>query len=379
MRLAFYAPLKPADHPTPSGDRQMARLFRQAFARAGIDVETASRFSSYDGGGDTARQRRIARIGARLAARLVERLRRRPERERPEVWFTYHLYHKAPDWLGPAVSRALGIPYVVAEASHAPKQEKGAWAEGSAAVARAIAEADLIFGLNPADDPCVRRLMRDPGRLVPLAPFIDASAFDAASLHPHLRAAVRRRLQLEEDDPVLLAVAMMRLGAKLASYLCLAEALPRLGARPWRLFVAGAGPAEAEVRAALAPLGARVVFLGNCDHLALREAYAASDLYAWPAIDEAYGMAFLEAQAAGLPVVAGRTGGVPAIVAENETGLLVPVGDACAFAGALARLLDDPAGRRRMGEAARLRVLRHHDLEQAAARIREHLAQLRKG
>ena len=66
----------------------------------------------------------------------------------------------------------------------------------------------------------------------------------------------------------------------------------------------------------------------------------ARDLYLWPAINEAYGMAFLEAQAAGLPVVAGRTGGVPAVVADGVTGLLTPIGDAAAFAGAVARLLD---------------------------------------
>lgn len=378
MRVAFYAPLKPADDPIPSGDRQMARLLLAALFRAGMQVETASRFRSYDGG-DSRRQRRIAGVGVRLAERLVRHVSSRPEAERPDVWFTYHLYHKAPDWLGPAVSRALGIPYVVAEASHAPKRAAGPWAEGSAAVARAIAEADLIFGLNPADEPCVRRLMPHPARLVPLAPFIDAAAFDAIALHPGARAAVRRRLEILGEEPVLLTVAMMRPGAKLASYLCLAAALSRLEDRPWRLLVAGAGPAAAEVQAAMAPLAGRVVFLGECDRVALREAYAAADLYAWPAIGEAYGVAFLEAQAAGLAVAAGRAGGVPAVVAENETGLLVAEGDARAFAEAVRLLLDDPARRRKMGEAARRRVRRHHDLEQAAAQIREHLAGLRKG
>lgn len=378
MRVAFYAPLKPADDPIPSGDRQMARLLLAALSRAGVQVETASRFRSYDGG-DSVRQRRIAGVGVRLAGRLVRRFRSRPEAERPDVWFTYHLYHKAPDWLGPAVSGALGIPYVVAEASHAPKQAAGPWAEGSAAVALAIAEADLIFGLNPADEPCVRRLMPHPGRLVPLAPFIDAAAFDATALRAGARTAVRRRLEIAEEEPVLLTVAMMRQGAKLASYLCLAAALRRLEDRSWRLLVAGAGPAEGEVQAAMAPLAGRAVFLGECDQVALREAYAAADLYAWPAIGEAYGVAFLEAQAAGLAVAAGRAGGVPAVVAENETGLLVAEGDARAFAEAVRLLLDDPARRRKMGDAARRRVRRHHDLGQAASRIREHLAGLRKG
>jgi glycosyltransferase involved in cell wall biosynthesis len=378
MRVAFYAPLKPAGDPTPSGDRQMARLLCAAMARAGLQVETASRLRSYDGG-NPARQRRLAHLGSVQAERLVRRLRRRPELERPDVWFTYHLYHKAPDWLGPEVSRALAIPYVVAEASHAPKRNTGPWAEGSAAVARAIAAADLIFSLNPADEPCVRRLMADPRRLVPLAPFIDAAAFDVAADRRIVRAAFRRRLGIPDEERLLLTVAMMRPGAKLASYLCLADALVRLRDRRWRLVIAGDGPARAEVHAAMAPMKGRVVFLGQSDRAALREAYAACDLYAWPAIDEAYGVAFLEAQAAGLAVVAGRTGGVPAVVAENETGLLVEEGDAGGFAQALRHLLDDPGRRRAMGEAARRRVLRHHDLGGAAAQIRRHLAEVTKG
>lgn len=373
MRIAFYAPLKPPGHPLPSGDREMARLFVAALTRAGCVVEIASRFSSFDGG-DVLRQRRLADVGGRLAARLVRRYARRPLHERPSLWFTYHLYHKAPDRLGPVVARALAIPYVVAEASHAPKRDEGPWAEGSRAVARAIAGADLVFNLNPADAPCVRRLLADPGRLVSLPPFIDAAAFEPAP--PTAREALRARLEIAAAVPLLLTVAMMRPGAKLASYLCLADALGRLDDRRWRLLIAGDGPAEAEVRAAMAPLGERVLFLGRCEGASLRQAYAAADLYVWPAVGEAYGVAFLEAQAASLAVVAGRAGGVPAVVAENGSGLLVAEGDAGAFAAAVARMLDEPGRRHDMGTAARQRVLRHHDLAQASARLGSHLAAL---
>lgn len=378
MRIAFYAPLKPSGHPLPSGDREMARLFVAALTRAGCVVELASRFSSFDAG-DAGRQRRLAATGARLAARLTRRYARRPLPERPSLWFTYHLYHKAPDWLGPAVARALAIPYVVAEASHAPKRDVGSWAEGSRAAARAIAGADLVFNLNPADAPCVRPLLADPGRLVSLPPFIDADAFEPAPERLPARAQLRARLKIAADEPLLLTVAMMRPGAKLASYLCLADALGRLADRRWRLLIAGDGSAEAEVRAAMAPLGERALFLGRCDGSALKDAYAAADLYVWPAVGEAYGVAFLEAQAAGLAVVAGRTGGVPAVAGDNESGLLVAEGDAEAFAAAVARLLDEPDRRHEMGVAARARVLRDHDLAQASARLGSHLAALTRG
>lgn len=77
-------------------------------------------------------------------------------------------------------------------------------------------------------------------------------------------------------------------------------------------------------------------------------------------------MTLLEAQAAGLPVVAGNGGGVAAVVADGQSGLLSPLGDAAAFGQAVRTLLDDPARRVRMGEVARNRVVRQHDLPVAA-------------
>ena len=129
----------------------------------------------------------------------------------------------------------------------------------------------------------------------------------------------------------------------------------------------GDGPARPEIESLMAPLGDRVVFAGARSHAELPAIYQSADLYLWPAINEAYGMAFLEAQAAGLPVVAGRTGGVPAVVADGVTGLLTPVGDADAFAAAVAHLLDAPQERARLAGAAAARVAAHHD-ERAAAR-----------
>src|SRR5439155_20302278 len=100
---------------------------------------------------------------------------------------------------------------------------------------------------------------------------------------------------------------------------------------------------------------------GAVPHAELPAIYAGADLYLWPAVNEAYGMAFLEAQAAGLPVVAGRTGGVPAVVADGVTGILTPIGDPAAFADAVAQLLDRPEERVRLAEGAAARVAIHHD------------------
>jgi glycosyltransferase involved in cell wall biosynthesis len=251
------------------------------------------------------------------------------------------------------VTRALGVPYVIAEASHAPRRAQGPTRLGHRAVEEALAAADLVLTVNPRDVAGVNARLRPGARQCWLPPFIDVAPFSA----PHER----------HDPPVLLSVGMMRTRDKLESYRVLAGALALLRDRPWSAVLVGDGPARPEVEALMAPFGGRVRFAGAVPHHKLAPFYASADLYLWPAINEAYGMAFLEAQAAGLPVVAGRTGGVPAVVADGVTGLLTPIGDAEGFAGAVRRLLDDPGERARLGAAAARRVAARHD-ERAAAR-----------
>lgn len=370
--------MKAPDHPEPSGDRTMARMLLAALEHGGHRVELACRLRSYDGTGDPVRQQRLRSLGGRLSQRLVQSYRTRPPTDRPDLWFTYHLYHKAPDWLGPPAASDLGIPYVVAEASHAAKQASGPWAAGHAAAKAAIARADLIVGLNPADDDGLRSLAGDRAPLLPLPPFIDCRPWAAARVdRVALRETVCGRHGPPIDEPLLVVAAMMRHGDKLASYRLLGDALAYLREHRWRLLVAGDGPARAEVEAALVPVADRIVWLGRLDEAGCARTFAAADLYVWPAIGEAWGMALLEAQAAGLPVVAGRTGGVPAVVRDGATGLLVPAGDARAFARAVAELLGDDARRRRLGEAAAASVRLRHDIAAASRTLDAALSALR--
>ncbi|HET8725957.1 MAG TPA: glycosyltransferase family 4 protein [Alphaproteobacteria bacterium] len=351
MRVAFYAPLKPPDHKVPSGDRRMARLLMAALRAAGHEVVLASRLRSWTDGGDPERQARIRDRGRRIAAALVRRWR--DGSGRPDAWFTYHLYHKAPDWLGPPVADALGIPYVVAEASHAAKRALGPWAEGHAAALAAIRRADAVLALSAVDAEGLAGVVAAPDRLVRLPPFLDVAPFAAAG-----RAEARAKWFDGEVGPWLVAVGMMREGDKLRSYRVLADALRRLADLPWRLALAGDGPARTAVLDGFDP--ARVRHLGQLSQDDLPGLLAGSDLMVWPAINEAYGMALLEAQAAGLPVVAGASGGVPDIVRHGATGLLTPAGDAAAFAEAVRALLGDAGRRRALGaEAARIAAAEH--------------------
>ena len=356
MRIAFYAPLKPPDDPTPSGDRRIARLLLDALRAAGHEPFVASRLRSYDSAGDRLRQARLGEIGRRTARQLLRAWQRTPDAA-PELWFTYHLYYKAPDWLGPAVSTALGIRYAVAEASYAPKRAGGRWGLGHRAVEQALRRADVVLGLNPADRECVLPLLREPQRLIALSPFLDARRYGARQARPPSPA------------PRLIVVAMMRPGDKLASYRLLGAALARLLDLPWSLEIVGDGPARGEVQRALAPLGARILYRGALDDAAIGAALAEADLLVWPAINEAFGMALLEAQASGLAVVAGASGGVGGIVVSGETGLLVMPGDVAAFAAAVRRLILNREACAAMGAAGRAKVEHEHDLPLAAARL----------
>ena len=355
MRVAFYAPLKPPDHPIPSGDRRVAQLLFTALQLAGHDVFLASRFRSYEGRGDPVRQTRLALIGARLADRFLAHYREMSEMA-PELWFTYHLYHKAPDWLGPPIVERLNIPYVVAEASDAPKQGLGAWAAGHAAAQRAIQRADAVIGLNPADRDRILPLLRDPRRWIAVKPFLDTASFG-------------RRAPPRSGPPRLITVAMMRYGDKLASYRILGKALPDLLDLPWSLEIIGDGSARREVEAALGGLDRRVTWLGAVEPDGIHRRLASADLFVWPAVNEAFGMALLEAQASGLPVVASSFGGVGEVVVSGVTGLLVPPFDVPAFAEAVRSLIIDPVKRRALGEAALRRVRAEHGLTAAAHRL----------
>ena len=303
MRIAFYAPLKAPDHPTASGDRLIAGLFVRALEHAGHEVVTASRLRAFDGAGDRGLQLRVARTARVQARGLLDRWRGSPRA--PECWFTYHLYHKAPDWIGPRVSARLGIPYVAAEASHAPGQARGAWRHGHRAVTVALSRAGRIVALNPDDVPGIERHLGAGAPIVRLPPFLDTRAFAPLGRRSRRRARIVRLVGADPSVPLVACAAMMRPGRKAESFKLLARALERVTHLPWRLLVVGGGRARGEVEAAFAELAAagRIVFLGPRSPRVLRGVVRACDLFVWPALGEPLGMAMLEAQALGVPVI----------------------------------------------------------------------------
>ena len=137
------------------------------------------------------------------------------------------------------------------------------------------------------------------------------------------------------------------------------------------LEVAGDGPLEGELAATVArlDLSDHVTFLGRVAQPA--PVFERAELVVVPSLGEGFGMVALEAMERGRPVIASDVGGLPEIVADGETGLVVPSGDADALAEAMVALAGDLDRARAMGLAGRERALAEFTPERSAQRIEE--------
>ena len=156
----------------------------------------------------------------------------------------------------------------------------------------------------------------------------------------------------------------------------LLDALALLGSRGLRpeARLVGDGPERDRVasRAQELGLGERLALVGPLGQDEIREHYAVADVFCLPSFSEGVPVVLMEAMAMELPVVATRITGVPELVEEGRSGLLVPPGRADALADALERVLRAPAeSRRAMGAAGRERVVAEFTPDRSAARLRE--------
>ncbi|MDE0202637.1 MAG: glycosyltransferase family 4 protein [Rhodospirillaceae bacterium] len=369
MPIALYTPAGSPDPSAPWGGSRLMNLMARALDAAGHRAIAPTDLRSDGIVGDSRRQTALERKAAARARRLVTVYRDLPAVARPEAWLTCDLRHTAPDLIGPAVAEVLGIPYLLAGASCARAEAGGVHASWLSYTARAIARARAVLSFTAEEEESIRPLVPNTARLYRLAPFLDLAPFRAID-RGAARLALANELPLEPTRPWLLAVAPMQTGAALASWRLLGRSLNLIADPPWQLVVVGEGEARWLVEEALAPLGAGVaIFAGARAEDALPAAYAACDLFVWPAYQEPLGMAMLEAQAAGLAVVAQDWPGAAAVVAGGETGLLTPRHDDVAFAGAVVELSTDAERRRAMGAAAAARVQEQHGIESAAATL----------
>ncbi|MFP5076953.1 glycosyltransferase family 4 protein [Rhizobium sp. YIM 134829] len=348
MQIAVYCPLKSPRHPVPSGDRLMARQLMHALKLAGHGVTLASELRGFIKVPEA--RAALEETAAQERARIATQWRAEGA---PDAWFCYHPYYKAPDLLGPPLCREFALPYITAEASYSARRDADGWREAQAALIETLNAAAVNIALTERDR--VGLMTGAPlARIARLKPFIAAAPFLEVVPQPH--------------PGRLVTVAMMRPGDKMDSYHMLAEALHHLLHRPWTLSIIGDGALRGEVEALFAPLGpGRVIWHGALDPPQLAALLSTAALYVWPGCGEAYGLAYLEAQAAGLPVVAQAIAGVPEVVVDGRTGILTPPGDVARYAAAIGTLLGDEAQRQSFAAEARRFVAEERDMAAASA------------
>jgi D-inositol-3-phosphate glycosyltransferase len=227
-----------------------------------------------------------------------------------------------------------------------------------------IAVADRILVPTPSEAHHLMDLYgaeRDRIRVVP--PGVDPVLFA-----PGDRAAARRALDLTGDHVILFVGRLQRLKAPDVAIRAVAEArrLAPVASQGVVLAVVGGpsgtdGPAYVERLRRLAQeegIGDRVVFLPPRPHRELPSLYRAADVLVMPSRSESFGLAALEAQACGVPVVASAVGGLRTVVAHGASGFLVPGHAPASYAERLVEILRDPVLAGRLAGGAREQALR---------------------
>jgi phosphatidylinositol alpha-1,6-mannosyltransferase len=212
----------------------------------------------------------------------------------------------------------------------------------------------------------------DFGRIRIVYPGVDTNRFT-----PEVPGRDELRAQLAAPDELIL-LTIGRLQRRKGHDLVL-RALSQLPEREAIRYVIVGDGEERERLTALADelrVGDRVRFMGKVPSGDLPRYYAAADIFAHPnRVDgqdfEGFGIVFLEAAASELPVIAGRSGGVPEAVASERTGLLVSGTDAVELQEAISALVRDPDRRRSLGRAGRVRARDEFSWERAAGRVAE--------
>jgi glycosyltransferase involved in cell wall biosynthesis len=197
-----------------------------------------------------------------------------------------------------------------------------------------------------------------PGTEVHVIPFgVDSNAF-APSPRTH-----------QDRSPIIGTVKTLRprygIRELILAFQRIANAFPTA-----RLIIVGGGEQHTELQTLLGNLNLenRITLTGQVSHEYIPTYLHSFDIFVVPSLTdrESFGVAAVEASASGLPVIASRVGGLPEVVLNGKTGLLVPPGDIDALANAMSRLLADPALRAQMGQAGRQFVLKHYRWEDNA-------------
>lgn len=295
------------------------------------------------------------------------RLRRHLASLRPDV---VHTHLTLADALGTLAARSLGIPavstiHLLARKPTGRPLDSGARGYARArlvALVRRRAGARVIAVSDAAREAYLQTGWDEQSHVVTVHNGIARTPLEGAG------ARLRAELGIEPDALVVSTVTVLRPGK---GHDLVVEAVRRLQGRfpRLRLLVLGDGPGREEIHRLLRPLGAAAVLTGHRDDV--MAVLAATDVLVHPTLMDAFPTALLEAAAARVPVIATSVGGIPEIVEDGETGLLLPAPpDAAALGERLGALLADAQLRRRLGDRAHERFAEQFTAARWAGRLR---------
>jgi len=297
----------------------------------------------------------------------LPRLRRHLARVRPDI---VHTHLGLADVLGTLAARSLGLPsvstihLVAGQPTGRPSEAgpRGAARERLAALVRRYAGARVIAVSDAARDAYLQKRWDVPDHVVTVHNGIARAPREDAGIR------VRAEFGLAPDALVVSTVTVLRPGKGhdlvIEAVRRLLPSFPRL-----RLLVLGDGPAREEIRRLARPLGAAAVLTGHHDDV--MAVLAATDVLLHPTLMDAFPTALLEAAAARVPVIATQVGGIPEIVEDGDTGLLLPFPPTpAALTERLGALLADEQLRRRIGARAHERFAERFTADRWAERLR---------
>lgn len=219
-----------------------------------------------------------------------------------------------------------------------------------------LKKADLVTVISNYLGELARKYgYKGPIELVPNG--VDISHFSRVTLGAGERAALlRSKFGIKEDDVVLITASRLVRKNAVGDIIEALKFLPE----NVKLLIAGTGPLEHELRLKIKNLGIkdRVLMLGHIDHSDLPKYLHASDIFVRPSLSEGMGNAFLEAMAAGLPVIATEVGGIKDFLVNEQTGLFCKVNDAKSIAEQVIRIISD-------------KTLRGHLIKSAYSMVRD--------
>tara|TARA_A100001037_G_C15153473_1_gene641422 strand:+ start:10266 stop:11417 length:1152 start_codon:yes stop_codon:yes gene_type:complete len=364
MRIAFY-PLKEfPNHPNTLTEQVIMESLIKTLQLDNNIFLIPNEFNGSDNKRYEKEDKSPSIDGEREANNKIRKLKRLPVNQRPQIWITYNLNVLSPDSLGPKISSALNIPYIIIGAKYSKKHLNSSNTQNLTVIAQQISHADVLLSFSYEETSTLIPIKSSKTKIIDLPPFVDFSIYEKLrEKRVEIRQRISKKYNLCISRPWLVTVAMLNPGNNLASYRLLGRSLWLINKPNFNLLIVGEGPAQKLVKESFKDLEVGIVaWIGKQGKSNILEILTACDIYVWPGYNEYCPIQFLMSQAAGLPVITGGFPGATKIIQNSKTGNIIIPWDDADFAESIVRICDDKSSREKMSSSAIKMVRENHSL-----------------